>query len=164
MQHLKGLRPFLWFDHQAEEAAEFYCGIFPSSKITQITHYGNEGQEAHGRKPGSVMTVLFELDGRPFTALNGGPHYKFTEAVSFMIDCRDQQEVDYYTGKLTAGGGEQGPCGWLKDKYGLSWQITPGVLLEMLNDSDRKKADRVLRAMLQMHKIDVAKLQEAYNG
>lgn len=164
MQSLKGLRPCLWFNDQAEEAAKFYCGIFKNSKIGQIAYYSDEGREVHGHKAGDVLTVEFEIDGHPFLGLNGGNQFKFSEAVSFSIDARDQEEVDHYAGKLIAGGGEQGPCGWLKDKFGLSWQVVPTVLPEMLNDPDRKKADRVMKAMMQMHKLDVAKLQEAYNG
>jgi predicted 3-demethylubiquinone-9 3-methyltransferase (glyoxalase superfamily) len=164
MQNLKALRPCLWFDNQAEEAARFYCAIFKNSKIKGDSHYGNEGQEIHGRKPGSVMVVEFEIDGHPFIALNGGPMYKFTEAISLSLDCRDQEEVDYYSSRLTAGGGAQDRCGWVKDKFGLSWQVVPVQLPAMLGDPDRKRADRVMKAMLQMHKLDIAKLQEAYNG
>jgi predicted 3-demethylubiquinone-9 3-methyltransferase (glyoxalase superfamily) len=164
MQNLKGLQPCLWFNDNAEEAARFYCAIFPNSKIGRVSHYTSEGQDIHGHKEGDVMAVEFELDGRHFMGLNGGPMFKFSEAVSFSIDARDQEEVDYYTGKLIAGGGEQGPCGWLKDKFGLSWQVVPVALQEMLHDRDKAKARRVMKAMLQMHKLDVAKLQEAYNG
>jgi len=164
MQNLKGLQPCLWFNDQAEEAAKLYCGIFPNSKIGRFSYYTTEGQDIHGHKEGDVMAVEFELDGRPFMGLNGGPMFKFTEAVSFSIDARDQEEVDYYTSKLIADGGEQGPCGWLKDKFGLSWQVVPVVLQEMLHDADKKKANRVMNVMLQMHKLDIAKLQEAYNG
>ena len=164
MQNLKSLKPCLWFNDQAEEAARFYCGIFRNSRIGHISHYTSEGQEIHGHKEGDVLTVEFEIDGHPFIALNGGDQFKFSEAVSFSIDARDQDEVDYYNGKLVADGGEQGPCGWLKDRFGLSWQVVPTALPEMLNDRDRKKADRVMAAMLQMHKIEIAKLQEAYNG
>ncbi|HEY7979717.1 MAG TPA: VOC family protein [Rhizomicrobium sp.] len=164
MQNLKGLRPCLWFNDQGEEAAKFYCAIFQNSKITRVSHYSDEGHDIHGHKAGDVLTVEFELDGRPFMALNGGSQFKFSEAVSFSIDARDQEEVDYYSSKLIAGGGEQGPCGWLKDKFGLSWQVSPVILQEMLNDADKKKSDRALKVMLQMHKLDVAKLQEAYNG
>lgn len=163
MQNLKGFAPCLWFDSQAEDAARFYCAIFPNSKIIYVSRYGNEGQDIHGRKPGSVATVEFELSGHKIIALNGGPLFKFNEAISLSLDARDQKEVDYYSSKLTADGGEQGPCGWLKDKYGLSWQVVPSVLPEMLKDADRKRSDRVMKAMLQMHKLDVAKLQEAYN-
>lgn len=164
MQNLKGLKPCLWFNDKAEDAAKFYCDIFKNSKIGHVSRYSGEGQEIHGRKPGSVMVVEFEIDGHPFQALNGGPLFKFNEAVSFSIEARDQEEVDYYSGKLIAGGGEQGPCGWLKDKFGLSWQIVPVQLPKMLDDADRKRADRAMKAMMQMKKLDIAKLQEAYNG
>jgi predicted 3-demethylubiquinone-9 3-methyltransferase (glyoxalase superfamily) len=164
MQNLKGLQPCLWFNDQAEEAARFYCAVFPNSKITRVSHYTSAGQDIHGHKEGDVLTVEFELDGRRFMGLNGGPQFTFSEAVSFSIDARDQEEVDYYATKLTADGGEQGPCGWVKDKFGLSWQVSPVVLSDMLNDRDRTKANRVMNAMLQMHKIDIAKLQEACHG
>ena len=164
MQPLKGFAPCLWFDSQAQDAAEFYCAIFPNSKITPPSHYGNEGQEIHGRKAGSVATVTFELSGHKIIALNGGPMFKFNEAVSLSIDARDQAEVDYYTSRLIADGGKQSNCGWLKDKFGLSWQVVPSVLPQMLSDPDKKRADRVMKAMLQMHKIDIAKLEEAYHG
>jgi predicted 3-demethylubiquinone-9 3-methyltransferase (glyoxalase superfamily) len=164
MQNLKGFAPCLWFDDRAEEAANFYCRIFKNSRITRITRYGKAGEEIHGRKPGTVANIAFELDGHSIIALNGGPLFKFNEAVSLSLDCRDQEEVDYYSERLTADGGEQGPCGWLKDKFGLSWQVVPSVLPEMLADSDRRKADRVMQAMLQMKKIDVAELQQAYEG
>ena len=153
------LTPFLWFDNQAEQAAKFYASIFKNSKIEKITRYGEAGP---GPK-GSVMTVAFELDGQAFIALNGGPHYKFTEAVSFVVDCKSQKEVDEFWAKLSAGG-EEGPCGWLKDKYGLSWQVVPTVLSELLGDADRAKANRVMQAMLKMKKIVIADLQHAYRG
>src|SRR5262249_40555378 len=146
-----------WFDTQAEEAAKFYVSIFRNSKIVSIARYGEAG-------PGparSVMTVEFELDGQPFIALNGGPHFKFNEAISFSIDCKTQSEVDEFWEKLSAGG-EEGPCGWLKDKYGLSWQVNPTILGEMLSDSDPEKAKRVMSAMLKMKKIDIAVLEKAY--
>jgi predicted 3-demethylubiquinone-9 3-methyltransferase (glyoxalase superfamily) len=153
------ITPFLWFDTQAEEAAKFYVSVFRNSKIVSVARYGDAGP---GRK-GSVMTVTFELDGQPFIALNGGPQFKFTEAVSFSVDCKSQQEVDEFWAKLSAGG-EEGPCGWLKDKYGLSWQINPTVLGEMLSDPDRAKANRVMEAMLKMKKIVIEDLKEAYRG
>jgi len=164
VQNLKSLKPCLWFDNDAEDAAKFYCAIFKNSKIGRIARFGREGQEIHGREPGSVMAVEFEIDGHPFQALNGGPMFKFSEAISFSVEARDQAEVDYYAEKLTAGGGEQGPCGWLKDKFGLSWQVVPEQLAKMLDDPDRTRADRTMKAMLQMKKLDIAKLQEAYNG
>jgi predicted 3-demethylubiquinone-9 3-methyltransferase (glyoxalase superfamily) len=153
------ITPFLWFDTQAEEAAKFYVSVFRNSKIVSVARYGDAGP---GRK-GSVMTVTFELDGQPFIALNGGPQFKFTEAVSFSVDCKSQQEVDEFWAKLSAGG-EEGPCGWLKDKYGLSWQINPTVLGEMLSDADRAKANRVMEAMLKMKKIVIEDLKKAYRG
>jgi len=151
------ITPFLWFDSNAEAAANFYVSVFPNSEITEISHYG----EAGPRAAGSVMVVSFRLDGKEFAALNGGPEFTFTEAVSFSIACANQKEVDYYWDKLTDGG-EPGPCGWLKDKFGVSWQVVPTLLTEMLQDEDRQRADRVMQAMLQMGKIDVAKLEEAY--
>jgi predicted 3-demethylubiquinone-9 3-methyltransferase (glyoxalase superfamily) len=153
------ITPFLWFDTQAEQAAEFYVSIFKNSKIGRVSRYGAAGPGPAG----SAMTVEFELDGQRLIALNGGPMYKFTEAVSFSVDCKTQQEVDEYWRKLSAGG-EEGPCGWLKDKYGLSWQVNPSILGKMLTDKDRAKADRVMKAMLQMKKIDIAALERAYKG
>jgi len=154
---MQKITPFLWYDGSAEEAAKFYVSIFRNSKILKITRYGEAGP---GPK-GSVMTVEFELAGQQFIALNGGPHFKFTEAISFSVDCETQQEVDEFWEKLSAGG-EQGPCGWLKDRYGLSWQINPRVLGEMLGDPDPAKSKRVMEAMLQMKKIDIKGLKEAY--
>jgi predicted 3-demethylubiquinone-9 3-methyltransferase (glyoxalase superfamily) len=152
------ITPFLWFDTQAEEAANFYVSIFKDAEILSVSHYG----EGSPGPAGSVMTVAFRLAGQEFTALNGGPHFTFTEALSFVIDCGAQDEVDHYWDALTADGGEPSQCGWLKDKYGLSWQITPRVLIELLQDEDRERANRVMQAMLRMTKIDIAKLQEAY--
>jgi len=156
---MQRITPFLWFDNQAEEAAKFYVSIFKNSKIVTITRYGEAGP---GPK-GSVMTVVFQLDGQEMIALNGGPHFKFTEAISFSVDCKTQQEVDEYWEKLTASGAE-GPCGWLKDKYGLSWQINPTILGEMLSDSDPHKSKRVMEAMLKMKKIVIEDLKQAYEG
>ena len=150
--------PFLWFDTEAEQAAKFYVSIFKNSKIVTTARYGDAGP---GPK-GSVMTVLFQLDGQSFIALNGGPQFKFTEAISFVVNCETQKEVDDYWAKLSAGGGE-GQCGWLKDRYGLWWQITPTVLSKLLADPDPKKSKRVMEAMLQMKKIDIAALQNAYS-
>ncbi len=165
MQKLQRIAPFLWFDDQAEEAAKFYCAIFRNSNITAISRYGEAGREFHGKAPGTVMTVAFELDGQKFTALNGGPLFKFTEAISFQINCETQDEVDHYWQKLSEGGDEKAQqCGWLKDKYGLSWQVVPTVLIEMMNDSDYAKSQRVTAAMLQMRKIDIAGLKRAYAG
>ena len=153
----------MWFDDQAEEAVEFYITIFKNSKIVNITRYGEAGHEIHGKPAGTVMTVAFELDGQAFTALNGGPLFKFNEAISFQISCETQEEVDYYWEKLSAGGDEKAQqCGWLKDKYSVSWQIIPSVLGEMLSDKDPVKANSVMKAMLQMGKIDIKSLKRAY--
>ena len=157
--------PCLWFENQAEEAARYYTGIFKNSKIGAITRYGEGGREVHGGSPGTVMTVAFELNGQPFTALNGGPVFTFNEAISFQIMCRTQEEVDHYWNRLSAGGDRQAQqCGWLKDKYGASWQVVPSVLLEMINDPDSGKSQRAMKAMLQMKKIDIDKLKRAYAG
>jgi predicted 3-demethylubiquinone-9 3-methyltransferase (glyoxalase superfamily) len=162
---MKNLVPCLWFDSNAEEAVNFYTSIFKNSKIGNISRYTEAGREVHGKPPGTVLTIEFELDGRPFTALNGGPIFKFNEAVSFQVLCESQEEVDYYWSKLSQGGDEQAQqCGWLKDKFSLSWQIVPAVLIEMVQDKDAEKSGRVMNAMLQMKKIDIAKLQEAYTG
>jgi predicted 3-demethylubiquinone-9 3-methyltransferase (glyoxalase superfamily) len=158
---MQKITTFLWFDKQAEEAAKFYCSIFKKSKILGITRH-LEG--AGTRAPGDVLTVQFRLGDQEFTALNGGPTFKFTEAISLMIACKDQKEVDYYWDRLRAGGGQESACGWLKDKYGLSWQVTPTILLKMINDRNRKKAQRAFNAMLQMGKLDIRKLKEAYDG
>jgi len=155
---LQKITPFLWFDHQAEEAARFYTSVFRNSKIETVTRYGDAGP---GPK-GSVMTVAFELDGQKFTALNGGPAFQFTEAVSFVVHCETQEEVDEIWEKLSDGGGEV-QCGWLKDKFGLSWQIVPTVFIEMMQDQDAERKERVMRAMFQMKKLDIAGLEAAYN-
>ena len=157
---MQKIHPFLWFDTQAEEAMHFYCSVFKNSKVGTVTRCGDAGP---GPK-GSVLVCSFELEGEQFTALNGGPHFKFNEAISLMVDCKSQEEVDTLWEKLTAGGGKPGDCGWLKDKFGLSWQITPTVLIELLNDPDPGKANRTMKAMMQMTKIDIAKLQEAARG
>jgi len=154
---MQKITPFLWFDGKAEEAMKFYVSIFKNSKIVNVSRYGEAGP---GPK-GTVMSGTFQLDGQQFFALNGGPQFKFTEAVSFFVDCQTQPEIDELWEKLSAGGKKQ-PCGWLKDKYGLSWQIVPAVLGQMLSDPDRKKSKRVMEAMLQMKKIDIAGLQKAY--
>jgi len=165
MLQTQRISPCLWFDDQAEEAAKFYTGIFRNSKVTNIARYTEAGQDIHGRKPGSVMTVAFDLDGQAFTALNGGPFFKFNEAVSLQVFCETQEEVDNYWNKLSEGGDPNAQqCGWLKDKYGLSWQIVPTILPKMMSDSDKTKASRAMDAMLQMKKIDIAKLKEAYAG
>ena len=159
------ITPCLWFDRQAEEAANFYTGIFKNSKITQISRYGKAGQEVHGQKPGSVMVVAFELDGHSFTALNGGPVFKFNEAVSFQVQCDTQEEIDDYWRQLSAGGDPDAQqCGWLKDKYGASWQIVPRTMGEMMTSSEAAKSDRVMAAMLKMKKLDLAALNQAYAG
>jgi predicted 3-demethylubiquinone-9 3-methyltransferase (glyoxalase superfamily) len=158
------ITPCLWFDNQAEEAATFYTSIFRNSKIKRVARYSKAGKEIHGGTAGSVMTVEFELDGFTFIAINGGPIFKFTEAVSFQIPCETQEEIDYYWGRLTADGGQEGPCGWLKDKYGLSWQVTPVALSDMLMDHNSEKTERVTDAFMQMKKFDIAKLKRAYEG
>jgi predicted 3-demethylubiquinone-9 3-methyltransferase (glyoxalase superfamily) len=152
------ITPFLWFDHQAEEAATFYTSIFKNSKIETVTRYGDAGP---GLK-GSVMTIAFELDGQKFVALNGGPQYQFNPAISFVVNCEGQEEVDHYWEKLTTGGKEI-QCGWLVDKYGVSWQIVPKALVEMLRDKDPVRSQRAMKAMFQMKKIDIARLREAYD-
>ena len=156
---LQKITPFLWFDHQAEEAAKFYVSIFPNSRISAVARYAEAGKDVHGRQPGSVMTVAFELEGQPFTALNGGPHFKFTEAVSFVVNCKDQKEIDYYWEKLRARGSE-GQCGWIKDQYGLSWQIVPEVLPKFLRKGGAM-ADSVTGALMKMRKLDIAELERA---
>ncbi len=162
MPNSQKITPCLWFDDCAEEAAEFYTAVFPNSKISNLSRYGEAGQEIHGKAAGTVMTVAFELNGQSFTALNGGPVFKFSEAISLQIDCKDQAEVDYYWEKLSAGGDEAAQqCGWLKDKYGVSWQVTPTVLSELLGDPDYEKSQRVMAAMLKMKKIDIAELERA---
>jgi predicted 3-demethylubiquinone-9 3-methyltransferase (glyoxalase superfamily) len=150
------LTPCLWFDTQGEEAARFYTSVFPNSRIVDVTRYG----DANPRQAGTVMTVTFELDGERFLALNGGPQFTFSEAVSFQVDCANQAEVDAYWSALSEGG-EEGPCGWLKDRYGLSWQIVPARLPELLSDPDREKSQRVMSAMLNMKKIEIDVLEEA---
>ncbi|MBV9642355.1 MAG: VOC family protein [Verrucomicrobia bacterium] len=159
------INPCLWFDHEAEDAARFYTGIFKDSKIVAVSPYPEAGKEIHGKPPGSAMTVAFELNGQSFTALNGGPIFKFNEAISFQIDCATQEEVDYYWERLSKDGdpGAQ-QCGWLKDKFGLSWQIVPRVLPELLNDSDTAKSQRAFQAMMQMKKLDIKGLQRAFAG
>ena len=157
---MQKIHPFLWFDTQAEEAMNFYVSVFKNSKAGEIIRYGEAGP---GPK-GAVMTASFELDGQPFTALNGGPHFKFTEAISFSIDCHDQAEVDLYWDKLTADGGAPGQCGWLRDKYGLAWQVVPSELRTLVGDPDPAKANRAMAAMLKMTKIDLGRLRQAHAG
>jgi predicted 3-demethylubiquinone-9 3-methyltransferase (glyoxalase superfamily) len=158
---MQKITPFFWFDDKAEEAASFYISIFKNSKIVNITRYGDAGAAVTGRPKGTVMTVAFQLEGQEFVALNGGPQFKFTEAISLVVNCQTQEEVDEYWKKLSDGGQEV-QCGWLKDKYGLSWQIVPTILGEMLSDRDPKKAERVMKAMLQMKKIEIKGLKQAY--
>ena len=158
---MQEITPCLWFDSNAEEAVNFYTSVFKKSKIGKISRYGEEGYEIHGKPAGTVLTVEFELNGQTFTALNGGPVFKFNEAISFQVSCKSQKEVDYYWEKLSEGG-EKGQCGWLKDKYGVSWQIVPTVLGEMLQDKVTKKSERVMKALLQMKKLDIKKLKQAY--
>jgi len=151
------ITPCLWFDTQAEDAATFYVSVFKNSRIVSTSHYG----EAGPREAGMVLTVQFELDGQPFTALNGGPEFTFDEAISFQIDCTSQDDVDYYWERLTADGGQDGPCGWVKDKFGVSWQVVPDELEKLLADPDQGRAQRAMAAMLQMRKIDIAAVREA---
>jgi predicted 3-demethylubiquinone-9 3-methyltransferase (glyoxalase superfamily) len=165
MPVVQKITPCLWFDDQAEEAVGFYTTIFKNSKVVAVSRYGEAGKEIHGRPAGSVMTVAFELEGQAFTALNGGPVFKFNEAVSFQVDCQTQAEVDHYWKKLSEGGDPSAQqCGWLKDRYGLSWQIVPRVLIEMLMDPDAGKSQRVMTAMLRMKKIDIEELRRAFAG
>lgn len=158
---MQKITPFLWFDNKAEEAVNFYVSIFKNSKIGTITRYGEEGSKAAGRPKGSVMTIAFQLDGQDFVALNGGPHFKFNEAISLIVNCTTQKEIDEMWEKLSEGG-IKGQCGWLKDKYGLSWQIVHPLLEELLGDKNAEKSERVMKAMLQMTKIDIAILKQAY--
>src|SRR5260370_8672423 len=160
---MQKITPFLWFDDKAEEAASFYVSFCKNAKIGDIVGYDEVGAKASGRPKGSVMVIGFQLEGQEFVALNGGPHFKFTEAVSFVVNCETQREVDEFWEKLSEGG-EEVQCGWLKDKYGLSWQIVPTVLSKMLKDKDPQKARRVMEAMLQMKKIDIQTLKQAYEG
>jgi len=155
---MQKITPFLWFDNQAEEAANSYVSIFKNSKVVSVTRYGEAGP---GPK-GTVMVVEFQIDGQKFVALNGGPLFKFTEAISFVVNCETQEEVDYFWEKLTADGGAESMCGWLKDKYGLSWQVVPTAAIELLKDKDAEKSQRVMKAMLQMKKIDIQALKQAY--
>jgi predicted 3-demethylubiquinone-9 3-methyltransferase (glyoxalase superfamily) len=165
MAMLQRITPCLWFDTQAEEAANFYSGIFKNSRITAISRYPDAGQEIHGKPAGSVLTVAFELDGHSFTALNGGPIFQFNEAISLQVNCDTQAEVDYYWERLSAGGDERAQqCGWLKDKFGLSWQVVPTAVSKMLSDPDAGRSQRVFAALMPMKKLDIAKLEAAYNG
>jgi predicted 3-demethylubiquinone-9 3-methyltransferase (glyoxalase superfamily) len=157
------ITPCLWFDSEAEEAANAYVAIFENSRIVSTSRYGEEGHDIHGREAGSVMTVEFEIEGQRFVALNGGPHFKFNEAVSFQVHCETQEAIDYFWSRLSEHG-QEGPCGWLKDRYGLSWQVVPVVLPDMLMDPDPKKTARVTQAFLQMKKFNIAALERAYRG
>jgi predicted 3-demethylubiquinone-9 3-methyltransferase (glyoxalase superfamily) len=157
---MQKITPFLWFDNQAEQAAKFYTSIFKRSRIGKVARYPKAAEKAAGRRAGSVMTVEFQLEEHDFLALNGGPHFKFTEAISFVVSCRTQAELDYYWKKLSAGGKEV-QCGWLKDKYGVSWQIVPTILGELMSDKDPAKSQRVMQALLQMIKLDISKLKQA---
>ena len=159
---MQKITTFLWFDDIAEEAAKFYVSIFKNSRIGSISRYGEAGAKASGRPKGTVMTVAFQLDGQEFVGLNGGPHFKFTEAISLVVNCETQQEVDELWEKLSEGGAKS-QCGWLKDKYGLSWQIVPTVLVKMMQDKDAERANRVMQAILQMHKLDIQRLKQAYD-
>lgn len=162
---MQKITPCLWFDDQAEEAANFYTSIFPNSRITDVSRYVEAGQQIHGRPAGTVMTVAFELGGQPFTGLNGGPIFKFNEAISFQISCDTQEEVDYYWEKLSEGGDKNAQqCGWLKDKYGVSWQVVPNVLGQLLAGPDAEKAKRVTEAFLRMKKLDIEELKRAATG
>lgn len=165
MQTVQRISPCLWFDNQAEQAAAFYTGIFRNSRIVMVTRYGEAGHEIHRMPAGTVMTVAFELDGQAFTALNGGPVFKFNEAVSFQVNCDTQEEVDYYWQKLSEGGNENAQqCGWLKDRVGVSWQVIPRILTRMLADPDSGKSEKVMQAVLQMRKLEIAELERAYAG
>lgn len=160
---MQKITPCLWFDSNAEEAVKFYASVFKNSKIGKISRYGKEGYEIHGQPEGTVLTVEFELNGQMFAALNGGSVFKFNEAISFQVYCKSQREIDYYWVKLSKGGDKKAQqCGWLKDKYGVSWQIVPTVLGKMLQDKDAKKTERVMSALLQMKKLDINTLQQAY--
>lgn len=160
---MQRITPCLWLDDKAEEAAKFYVSIFKNSKLGPITRYGNSGSQVSGRPKGSVMTVTFEIEGQEFMALNGGPLFKFTEAISFIVKCESQQDIDEMWSKLSEDG-EEGPCGWLKDKYGLSWQIVVPEWDEMMQDEDSEKSERVMAAILQMSKPDMQRVQQAYEG
>jgi len=161
MQLSQKINPCLWFDHQAEPAAQFYVSIFKNSRILDVSRYPGAGEELHRRPKGSVMVVAFELDGVRFVGLNGGPAFKFTEAISLQINCDNQEEVDYYWSKLTADGGSPGPCGWLKDKFGLSWQVVPTLMTELFSSADTERANKAMSAMLKMQKIDIAAIERA---
>ena len=161
---MQKITPFLWFNGNAEAAAKFYTTVFKKSKIRAITRYGKEASKGSGQPAGSVMTVEFDIEGQPFTALNGGSNFKFNESISFVVRCKNQAELDYYWKKLTSGGGEEVACGWLKDKFGVSWQIVPENIMEMLNSKHPEKVERVMAAVMNMVKLDIKKLKAAYEG
>jgi predicted 3-demethylubiquinone-9 3-methyltransferase (glyoxalase superfamily) len=163
---MQKVTPFLWFKDNAEDAVKFYTSIFKNSKIGRILRYSEEVAKVSqsGQPAGSVLTIEFEIEGQKFVALNGGPEFQFNESISFVVNCETQKEVDYFWEKLTADGGEESQCGWLRDKFGVSWQVTPTALIDMLHDKDTKKSERVMKAMLQMQKIDIEKLKAAYRG
>jgi predicted 3-demethylubiquinone-9 3-methyltransferase (glyoxalase superfamily) len=158
---MQKITPFLWFDNQAEEAVNFYASVFKNSKIGNMARYDEAAAAAAGRPKGSVMTASFELEGQEFIALNGGPHFKFNEAISFVINCESQKEIDYYWGKLSSNGGQEGQCGWLKDKYGLSWQIIPSSLSKLIAGPDKEKSKRAMGALMKMKKLVIADLENA---
>ena len=159
------ITPSLWFDDEAEQAVDFYVGIFPASRIVAVSRYGEAGQEVHKKPPGSVMTIAFELDGQPFTALNGGPVFEFNPAISFQIMCENQDEIDHYWTQLSADADPaRQQCGWLTDRYGVSWQVVPGILPEMMADTDPARSQRVMQALLKMKKLDINELKRAYHG
>jgi predicted 3-demethylubiquinone-9 3-methyltransferase (glyoxalase superfamily) len=165
MSRLRKITPCLWFDDDAEDAVAFYTGIFENSRIIEVSRYGKAGQDVHGHKPGSVMTIAFELDGQTFTALNGGPQFKFNEAISLQVACTSQQEIDYFWQRLTEGGDPKAQqCGWLRDRFGVSWQVFPERLMDMFADAGSAKAERAFAAMMQMKKFDLAALERAYEG
>jgi predicted 3-demethylubiquinone-9 3-methyltransferase (glyoxalase superfamily) len=161
---MQKITPFLWFDDQAEDAVKFYTSIFKNSKMGRVLRYDESAAKAAGRPLGSVLTIEFEIAGQKFTVLNGGPQFKFNESISFVVHCETQEEVDYFWGKLIADGGQESACGWLKDKFAVSWQVTPTLLIDMLHDKNPEKAGRVMNAILQMQKIDIGKLKDAYAG
>ena len=163
MAAVNKISPCLWFDTQAEEAANHYVSIFKDSKIESVSRYGSEGREIHGKAPGTVMTVEFRIGGQRFTALNGGPQFKFSEAISFQVTCEDQDEIDHFWRRLGEGG-QPGPCGWLKDKFGLSWQVVPAMLPKLMSSGDPQRTGRVMKAFMQMQKFDIAALKRAYEG
>jgi len=158
------ITPCLWYDGNAREAADFYASVFKDSDIGKTSNYDEASAEASGQPEGSVLVVEFEIAGQKFVGLNGGPHFKFSEAISFMIDCKDQAEVDYYWTRLTAGGGEESQCGWLKDKFGLSWQVVPTVMSDLVTGPDPEGSKRAMAAMMKMKKIDIQTIQDAYDG